>query len=299
MIFRSIFLFLCFLSPLIGSEPIYYLSVCAIFRNEARFLKEWIEYHRLMGVEHFYLFNNLSEDQYLTVLDPYIEENLVELIDWPYKPQEHKNWIDVQCRAYNTLIDNRGRDSFWMAIIDIDEFIVPVEAKNIPKFLVDYEEFGGLAINCQHYGTSDVLRIGSDQTLIGTLTMKAPTNDPSNFFVKTIFQPKKLSKIRKPHGCKYKKGFFSVTESKQPLEESQSHTETLSVEKIRINHYLYRDEEFFYTEKVRRNQEWFPSHPPLTMNPKYNQVEDPILIPIAKQLEERITTSSPYHTASR
>lgn len=31
-----------------------YLAVCAIFRDEAPYLAEWIEFHRLVGVEHFY-----------------------------------------------------------------------------------------------------------------------------------------------------------------------------------------------------------------------------------------------------
>lgn len=31
----------------------YYLAAAAIFQDEAPYLKEWIEYHKLIGVEHF------------------------------------------------------------------------------------------------------------------------------------------------------------------------------------------------------------------------------------------------------
>jgi hypothetical protein len=31
------------------------LAITAIFQNEAPYLKEWIEFHLLMGAEHFYL----------------------------------------------------------------------------------------------------------------------------------------------------------------------------------------------------------------------------------------------------
>ena len=37
----------------------YTVAVCAIFKNESVFLKEWLEYHLLIGVEHFYLYNNM------------------------------------------------------------------------------------------------------------------------------------------------------------------------------------------------------------------------------------------------
>ena len=129
-----------------------------------------------MGVEHFYLFNHLSGDHYYSVLQPYIDEGCVDLIDWPYEPVDHKSWTEIQCRAYNTLINNRGRDSFWLAVIDTDEFIVPMEAPDIPSFLKNFEAYGGVGINWQHYGTSGVERIPTGETLIGTLTKRARTD---------------------------------------------------------------------------------------------------------------------------
>ena len=61
----------------------YTLSICAIFSNESPFLNEWIEYHRLVGVDHFYLFNNGSNDDYLNCLTPYLEKGMITLMNWP------------------------------------------------------------------------------------------------------------------------------------------------------------------------------------------------------------------------
>ena len=36
--------------------------------------REWVEFHRLVGVERFFLYNNFSEDNHMEVLAPYIEE---------------------------------------------------------------------------------------------------------------------------------------------------------------------------------------------------------------------------------
>ena len=49
-----------------------YLSVCAIYKNEARYLAEWLEFHLLAGVEHFFLYNNDSTDDHREVLAPYL-----------------------------------------------------------------------------------------------------------------------------------------------------------------------------------------------------------------------------------
>jgi hypothetical protein len=46
----------------------YHLSVAAIFKNESKILKEWIEHYFLHGVEHIYLINDHSTDDFLAVL---------------------------------------------------------------------------------------------------------------------------------------------------------------------------------------------------------------------------------------
>lgn len=40
------------------SMRLAYLPICAIFKEEAPYLPEWIEFHRLMGVERFFLYDN-------------------------------------------------------------------------------------------------------------------------------------------------------------------------------------------------------------------------------------------------
>ena len=36
----------------------YEVSICAMYKNEAKYILEWIEYHLMIGVDHFYLYNN-------------------------------------------------------------------------------------------------------------------------------------------------------------------------------------------------------------------------------------------------
>lgn len=283
---RLLLLMLLFICPLQAKEK-YYLSVCAIFRNEARFLKEWVEYHQMVGVEHFYLFNHLSEDD-TSVLQPYIDAGVVELFNWPYEAHDHKSWDRIQCSAYNRLVRDRGKETFWLAVIDTDEFIVPLEVPHLGAFLRSYENFGGIGINWQLYGTSDVYKIPEDKTMIGTLTHRAPTDYPRNCFVKTIFQPSKIKEVKKPHHCKYQKGYFHVTENKEKFKKNKSMTNTVSVNKIRINHYTYRDETFFYGEKYRRICEWFPETTTPPLEPELNQIEDPLMLKYVPALEERL-----------
>ena len=56
----------------------YELSVVAIIRDEAIYMQEWLDYHILAGVDKFYIYDNGSKDNISEILQPYIDENIVE-----------------------------------------------------------------------------------------------------------------------------------------------------------------------------------------------------------------------------
>ncbi len=108
----------------------YNATICAIFKNEGRYLQEWIEYHHLMGIDHFYLYNNFSSDNYLEVLQPYINAGIVTLTDWPHERG--------QISAYNHCLNTNKDETSWIGFIDLDEFIVPNKFNNIPDWLAQH-----------------------------------------------------------------------------------------------------------------------------------------------------------------
>lgn len=128
-------------------EKKYNVSICAIFKNEAPYLKEWIEFNNIVGVDHFYMYNNNSEDDYEVILEPYIKNGLVTLIDWP------QNQKQMEC--YQTCIKDFAEETKWLGFIDIDEFIVPKSTDSIYEFLKAFENKAG-AVNLywKLFGTS-------------------------------------------------------------------------------------------------------------------------------------------------
>ena len=93
------------------------LSVVAILKNEAPYLKEWIEYHLIAGVDHFYLYDNESPDNQAEVARPYVEAGLVDYFHAPGK--------FMQMQTYNDAFKRFKFFSRYMAFIDGDEFIFP------------------------------------------------------------------------------------------------------------------------------------------------------------------------------
>ena len=127
----------------------YKIAICGIFKNEAPFLKEWIEFHEMIGVEHFYLYNNNSEDGFMQVLQPYIVRGLVTLTDWPYD--------QAQIKAYKHFYETYRNETQWVSFLDIDEFICLRYHTNLLDWLYTMDKFPALVIYWRMFGTSGKL----------------------------------------------------------------------------------------------------------------------------------------------
>ncbi len=133
-----------------NTPPRYYLAVCAIAKNEGPYFQEWIEWHRSMGVEKFYIYDNESTDGTKKILAPYIESGLVDYVYREGKKQ--------QLPAYDDCLEKHRLEARWIAVIDLDEFIVPVQDKTIPGFLQRFEQFPAVEINWLVYGSGGARR---------------------------------------------------------------------------------------------------------------------------------------------
>lgn len=134
------------LKPKDNAERKYKVAILSIFKNEANYLCEWIEFHKIVGVEHFYLYNNNSTDDYLSVLTPYIEQGLVTLVQWPY--------AQGQLSCYKDGIAKYKGEAEWIALIDIDEFIVPNSTDNIYDFLKDFKNRPAVVVYTKFFGSA-------------------------------------------------------------------------------------------------------------------------------------------------
>ncbi len=235
---KCIILFFLIFSNLSGYE--YDLSVVAIFQNEGRFLKEWIEYNKLIGVEHFWLYNNESSDNYNEVLQPYIKKGLVDLIDWPTNGEKKDFAGKTQAPAYMDAVKRSIDKTRWLAIIDLDEFMVPKEGKSVAKILNNhFKHEVGVVLYWQMFGTSHYEKLGPEDLMIEKLTLRAPEDHVVHTMFKTIVKPKHVKLVENPHFAHYKTG-QAVNMLKMPTHpgnEKQNYT----IERIQLNHYWTRD----------------------------------------------------------
>ena len=114
--------------------------------TRAPYLREWIEFHRLVGVERFFLYNNRSIDDHREVLAPYVEEGIVAVRDWPLRPGPASAYDDCLERAPARLALDRLHRR--------DEFLFSPIGRPVSEVLGDYEEWPGVGVNWATFGTS-------------------------------------------------------------------------------------------------------------------------------------------------
>jgi glycosyltransferase involved in cell wall biosynthesis len=290
-------------------------AICAVFRDEARYLAEWVEFHRLVGFEHFFLYDDRSGDAGRDVLASYIAEGLLTLADCAIPiASGGQGW------AYDDAIE-RARGRFrWLAFIDIDEFLFSPSDQALPEVLASFEHYPGVLVNWQVYGSSG-LQDRSDGLLIETFTQRAETDWVRNRRVKSIVDPARAVRSMGPHFFEYRDGELAVTENQEPVTSvrnsrhkrrlnrmlarvpgahvdpyaiRESSVRRVSVSRLRINHYAVRSRQEFADKVARHSDANSAANGTSRLRRGYfgyhdrNEVEDPILVAYAPRVHERL-----------
>ncbi len=213
-----------------------YFSVCVVCDDkEIKWITEFIDYHLVVGATHvFVVYAERNPLQGNTLLKPYVDKGLVTII---HVPSNHAwdRWAEGLTIAKDKAIELGYR---WLAIIDIDEFILPMQTDSVPEFLKDYEDYSGVCINWFIYGTSGYIE--SPPSVLKHLVHRAEDNWRVNGHVKSILNPKMI-KVLHAHTSSLTSGFI-VNEDKEQI---SSFLTTIKASKIRLNHYVIRSRKEF------------------------------------------------------
>jgi hypothetical protein len=162
------------------------IAICAIFRNEARYLLEWLAFHRLIGIDAFVLYDNGSTDGGAELIRRSRFAHTVTLIDWP--------GADMQLPAYRDFCAYHAEKFAWAAVIDLDEFIVPRDGDTIREPLARraYSDYASILMQWLVFGPSGHLRRPHGM-VIENYTRRLPDNYPTNRHVKPLVRGKAVS----------------------------------------------------------------------------------------------------------
>lgn len=216
------------------------LSIMAIMKNEGAYIKEWLDYHILVGIDHFYLYDNESTDNTTEILKPYIEKGIVDYTYWPGKAQQQIAYTD----GFNKI----ANQTKWLAVIDLDEFLVTTNYENIVDYLNTLPKcFAQLVIGWEQYGSS-----GHKTKPDGLVIENYKYHAAKSWGIKSIVNPRLVYETKNPHT--HEVAGFTIDENGKKMGRiDQTENRNITTNKIRVNHYVTKS----FDEYIARMNQGF------------------------------------------
>jgi len=205
-----------------------YLAICAIFKDEAPYLEEWLTFHAGVGVDHFHLYDNGSSDAFHDVLAPWIERGMVTLTSWPERGS--------QLKAYEHGLAGAADTARWVALIDVDEFLFSPRESELPRVLAGYEDRPGVFVYQHAFGSSGHLTHPAGPVIESYLMRQEPEEVCSG---KSIVNPR-LVRHADIHLSRTWFAPILDEKGKPPASYAYPYTNPPSWDVLRLNHYWSR-----------------------------------------------------------
>ena len=228
----------------------YELAIAAILKNEGPYVKEWVEYHLLAGVEHFYIYDNESPDNLKQEIQSYIDAGVV---DYTFLPGQCTLMV-----AFNDAIDKHKFDCRYIAFLDGDEYILPrgnvIIQDIVHQMLDDKKNAVSLTMNWHTFGSNGLEKAEYEKSVLERFTTRTPDNFDvdkklGNGHVKTIVNPRCVDIFHISHCPVYYPGKFSIDENNKVV--PGYFNPDVPDKKIVINHYQMKSKEE-YVRKISR-----------------------------------------------
>lgn len=226
----------------------YFLSIGAIFKNESNGLEEWLLNHLNEGVEHFYLINNGSTDNFMPIIEKY--NKYITLFD--------DNLRHSQIQLYNKYFMPIKKYSKWFMIIDLDEFVY--SRKNYNK-IADYlktvdKNISKIALFWKMYGSSGYVE--QPNSIIHSFVNRHNILN-IGFTLKQIVRSSHVIKFSIHDHSVYNERMYigsnnrlvSIRNREYLLSENDSKT-CLSNSALHLNHYAIQSYDWFKNVKMSR-----------------------------------------------
>eukprot|EP01036_Dinobryon_divergens_P022344 gene22344-30589_t len=256
------------------------VGICATFLDEDKDLLEWLEFHKKIGVDFFYLYhldNHSDPERWRHVLWPYVLAGRVKI--HPQVVTYLGQKANRQSASLQNCYDTYKKEVDWLAFIDVDEYIVPKDAdadlsvtlaayRNESGVVLPWRTFGPIHINPSKrpftyeltHATPYDERGGTLPRMAGTVKLILNTHHPHadycNFFnIGTLF-PKDNRLIHYVHNCLYLSPTPPVDERHIPVNDPWTLPDhhRASGDVLQLNHYFARSCFDFYDKKRKKLQ---------------------------------------------
>lgn len=216
-------------------------AVCAVVKDEDRYIHEWVEYHLLLGFNSIHIFDNSNNG---SAKIAYLPQQFGTAVKVNHAPGDGK-----QLKIYNLFVEHIARvsvDPMWVAFIDVDEFIVLRGHSTIQSFLSEVAPSGGaVALNRVQFGSNGNIQY-EPAPVLGRFTARKVLAEK---VLKSIVYIPDVLEVRLNDNV-LRDGAYTVNPSGNKIKTNYK-VSNHSISIAYINHYYTKSLEEFKTKKLR------------------------------------------------
>ena len=236
------------------------ISLITSVKNEGPYILEWLAYHKAIGFEDIFIFENDSSDLtdvLLQRLEMLGEIEFIKNTNFSGNPQFHSYRQFQKMDAYLR--------SDWVLCYDSDEFFLPRQHDTVQYFLQDHFKADAIAVNWLNFGTSNQKK-WQDIPVTERFRKCAPPSHLSNRFFKSFHRPNGPFKgfgIHRPwpHVPIESYIYTDLTPVEPEVQTGKfpKHASNIEIRHMMatVNHYSIKSQEEFERKKLRGR----PSNP--------------------------------------
>lgn len=222
------------------------VAICAIVRDEATYIEEWVEFHRRQGVTQWRIYDNGSLDGTPAVL----RKLGIEPVIWGGHPFD----FDAQQRsAYAEGARMLAGHATWVAFIDVDEFIFGRGGKTLAEALAEVPpEASAIAVQQRIFGSSGHEKRTPGGVLERFTRCAVPTYAEHRWF-KTIARPEMIRSFDSVHSVSLSAGSYVMVDY-QPLTRDGAHpgeASRFAEGRFGLHHYILKSLEEFREKQAK------------------------------------------------
>jgi hypothetical protein len=240
------------------------IAIMACVKNEARYIEEWVRFHRAVGISHFLIYDDGSTDHTQQVLRQAIADDEMTIIPWQARMTDAGSGqvLNGQTIAFAHAILNFGGRFERMAFIDVDEFLLPKQGDTVEQALRASGGFPNVSLPWHMFGTSGHL-VRPGGPLVSNFTMRGAdpmtrVENVSNF--KCIVDPCEVVEVSVHQFQTRQHGDLTANDAGKTFTRSDRKTPAFySNDFLQLNHY-YTKSKAELQEKIGRGWSYDAEH---------------------------------------
>ena len=210
------------------------IAILTCFKNESHILKEWIEHYKNRSVDHIFMINDFSNDNYLEILKPYLDIGFIDIFNSDIVTNRGGKQIELYNKYFYDIVKEEKYK--WFFVLDLYEFLYSPKEINLKNILSKHDDYSQLYIRWQNFGSNSFIE--QPDSVVNNFTKRSRYDYSKTFISQKYGFKSKDFKGFDVHHCK--------VDGKTMVFDHRNDTSELI-----INHYAIQSWNYFVNKKTK------------------------------------------------